>query len=223
MGRRLVLALVVLLGTSSCSLPVMDARLDYLHSPSTPPPQGTVVIAPVQFPTYWPGSGTTFVADAYAWLGLLGYEKAASDDRSDYVVTFDLTFEPVCAIANEDGDCSVTVFLENVHFVMKSRIEDPQQNANHPVVEIMAAGGRTGSIGETDFSLVLELALADFPGVEGRTARLTLERKGDLLCVDTTIPLIERLQEYGANRYAAPVNHCREPNAPAGVLTAPKT
>jgi hypothetical protein len=224
MRRWSILALFVLLGTSGCNH-IMITNVDYIHSPGSPPPQGTVFIPPVIHQLDGPENSEVLVDDAYAWFRLFGYGTAPSAGEADYLVILDLFTKTICVpytetttVVTKQGEktvlgdtipCNSAFYSPSVHIAMRPRVEEPQQAAQQPLVEIEAEGFAF-SQADTDYPLVLELAFAPFPGIERKRMNLWFEKKGDLLCVGTDI-------------WHKPPDHCREPDAPPGVLTSAPT
>ena len=104
----------------------------------------------------------------------------------------------VKTVLGDEIACGMTVYSPTVHVVMRPRVEEPEQTAHSPLVEIEAEG-----LTETDYPLELELAFAPFPGIERKQMVIWFEKNGDLLCVRTDI-------------WHKPPDHCREPDAPPG-------
>jgi hypothetical protein len=198
------------------------AEVNYVHSPNSLPPAGSVFVE---------GIGGGDGGAAYGWLAMYGYNKAPSSDQAAYVVHIS---DQIAAVdtsctegvditttkhgekfeGNGDVTCS-TLHAHQLDVVMRRQIQG-QPATEPPLVEIAdwiaVAGVDNPLFPLTDSarnSYLLESTFAIFPGADRTTKELIFYKSGDLVCIKTA-----------GGFWSPTVIHCRKSDAPPGVLAA---
>jgi hypothetical protein len=199
---RMILALCLLLCATGCATREV-ADLEYVHSPGSPPAPGTVEVS----------SSDVHRDVAYAWLRMYGYKQAPIASEATYVVDIDVYYPYLVCDPNVSGDGALASGPPICHLEPNPGLDMIMRRRGAsmfepPLVEIKAESfTRSDDLPHRD--LLLELIFANFPGIEGESKNLFLEKSGDLLCVVRKVFF-----------FTTTVYHCRAPDAPPGVVTS---